>query len=116
MWRDLYGGLGGIALVIGVAAVVALGGYILYDVRTPTFDTRRRELVGQVGTERDGAIRRLWEHEARYRAASSQEQRDAIRRAVMDELRGFPERDLPADVQAFVDAVQPEIGTTSAPK
>ena len=57
MWRDLYGGLWGIALVIGVAAVVALGGYLLYDARAPTYEGKWRELVDQAKRERDEAAR-----------------------------------------------------------
>jgi hypothetical protein len=42
MLRDLAGGLKGILAIIGLAGLVALGGYILFDAHLPTHDWQLR--------------------------------------------------------------------------
>lgn len=105
--KDFLAILGVIILVCLLAFGLAFGSYELYAFFQPRYVAVQNKTFQQSQQYNEGMIRDLENIRREYLAATTQEQKDALRAIAIHRFEVYPENSLPPDLDSFYRSLNP---------
>lgn len=103
------------ALLMILVAVIGLGAigwlaqgnqFFLYKIFAPQYEAVRRDVQIESRAYTEATIRNLYAYRRQYLAAKTDDERAALKNAALHEFGIFPQERLPADLRAWMIALQ----------